>query len=213
MGQWNCRDRAVTNYEFNTWRSACFLQGAWTRSSRRFNVTARPPRPGGSETMADKREAEQSTIRELRRLVYFSRVDAIEKLCGPSRTLGQRIRASLERRRISLLERAERALVLAAVFEMRMMVRRIRATVAHRTNEGVSIAAPPGLPELSPLARSYTHICSLSMQELLDRFPWFCLLDTLPASQAFLRGAQWGCRNPDWSSDTSSKYGHSSEGS
>lgn len=155
----------------------------------------------------------KTAVREMRRAVYFSRVDALEKLNGPRHTLVQRIRASLERWRIGLLERAERALVLAVVFEMRMMVRRIRAKVAHRTNEGVSIAGPPGLPEASPLARSYTHICSLSMQELLAQFPWFCLLDTLPASQAFLRGAQWGGRNPGWNSDTGSKYGRSSAGS
>lgn len=152
-------------------------------------------------------------LRETRRSVYFSRVDALEKLDAPRRTLGQRIRASLERRRINLLERAERALVLVVAFEIRTWVHRIRATALHRTNEGISTAAPPGLAACSSLARSYTHICSLSMQELLALFPWTCLLDILPASQAFLRGAEWGCRNPGWNSDTGNKCGHSSQGS
>jgi hypothetical protein len=158
-------------------------------------------------------ENDRAAIREMRRAIYFSRVVALERLNGPPRTLSQRIWASFERRRLALLERLERALVLAVVFEMRMLVRRIRATIAHMTNEGVSIAAPPGLPERSPLARSYTHICSLSMQELLAQFPWFCLLDILPASQAFLRGAQWASRNPGWNSDTGNTHDHSSEAS
>jgi hypothetical protein len=191
------------------------LRGPWTTAFHRFNVTARsPPWPGGGEAMADRSEAEQSTIRELRRAVYFSRVNAIERLDGPERTSIQRIAASFERRWLAVLERSERALVLAVVSEMCRMVRRIGATRLHRANAGVSITVPPGLIAGSPLARSYTRICSLSMQELSARFPWFCLLDTLPASQAFLRGAQWGCRNPGWNIDTTSNCeGRSSEGS
>jgi hypothetical protein len=162
--------------------------------------------------MADKSVAEQSAIREIRRAIYLSRVDALEKLNGSPSTLAQRIWAKLGRWRLGLLERAERALVLIFASEMRRMVRRIGATVLHMTNEGVSITVPPGLIAGSPLARSYTRICSLSMQELSAQFPWFCLLDTLPASQAFLRGAQWGCRNPGWNIDTTSNCeGRSSE--
>jgi hypothetical protein len=159
-------------------------------------------------------DSDRAAVRDMRHAVYLSRVDAIERLDGHRRTLGQRIRAWLERRWLAVLERAERALVLAVLFEIRTLVPRIAATRLHRTNEGLVIHAPQELTPHSQLTRSYTHICSLSMQELSVQFPWFCLLDTLPASRAFLRGAQWASRNPGWNSDTkSNSEGHSSEGS
>jgi hypothetical protein len=141
----------------------------------------------------------------MRQRSCFSRAALVERSDGPKRTLTLCIWVSLSRWRPGLLRRSEQALVLVTVSEMRRMVRRIGATRLHRTNQAVSIAVPPGLLARFRLARSYTHICSLGMQELSVQSPWFCL----PATQAALRGAQGIYRNPGWNSDTGSKHGSS----
>ena len=173
-----------------------------------------PPRTESDPTQAVERSRvrvkvttgdDMPTLKEFREAWYFTRAAVSERSSGRGRMLGQRTRAWFLWKRAGLQERLDRSFPLAIVSELGRLVRRTEAIRLHKTHEGVLIKCPPEIQPQSPLACSYTRICSLSMQELRAQFPWFGLLDILPATQVFLRGAQWASRNPGWNSDTRSK--------
>jgi hypothetical protein len=88
------------------------------------------------------------------------------------------------------------SLVRSVALELCNSVRRIAGVVAHRTNEDILVGLRRETPPKALLsARTYSLACSLSMQELKTRYPWFDSLDMLPAMQAFHWGYQWSSCN------------------
>jgi hypothetical protein len=88
------------------------------------------------------------------------------------------------------------SLVRSVALELCNSVHRIAGVITHRTNEGILVGRHRGTPPVGLLTvRSYSLACSLSMQELRTRYPWFDTIDMLPAMQAFQWGSEWSSCN------------------
>jgi hypothetical protein len=162
------------------------------------NPDPRPPlRPPQIPLVGD------ASLRKMRDSLYATQ-RLIEKSGGIGGRPTCRVLAFLRRPYIALAWWYRFSLIRAVAYELCNSARRIEGILTHRTNLGVLVGPLQGSTDLPLLnVRSYSLACSLSMQELQGRYPWFDSLDMIPAMQAFQWGSEWSSHDLDSSNGNS----------
>jgi hypothetical protein len=134
-------------------------------------------------------------LREMRECLRSTQL-LFERSGGIGGKPTRRILAFLRRPYVALLWWFRFSLVRSVALEICNSGHRIAGILAHRTNEGILVGRDRETPPVGLLtARSYSLACSLSMRELETRYPWFGVIDMLPAMQAFQWGSEWSSCN------------------
>jgi hypothetical protein len=137
---------------------------------------------------------DRAALREMRECLRSTQL-LIERSGGIGGRPTPRILAFARRPYVALVWWFHFSLVRSVALELCNSAHRIAGVIAHRTNEGILVGVRENPPNPLLRVRSYSLACSLSMQELKSRYPWFRTLDILPAMQAFQWGSEWNACN------------------